>query len=188
MIERDQAIEIAWKRASKKGWEFAEPLDLFMFRNFLGFGAISRFEIWTNAGNPGAKTRFVIDAKAGKILSEEYIPQITSEYRSQPETVKILSEGDIPLIRICSVRSDSYCQTMPEQDQAIEIAYKRAEEKNWAFIWPLNVSIHHSWSGRPRRFEIMTNTGSLGAKACHQFLLHRHAPPGFVIPAKAGIQ
>ena len=174
MIERNQAIKIALKRAQEKGWEFVEPLDVFMFRKWWGFG-LSHFEIWTNAGNPGTKTRFVIDAKAGEILSEEYIPQqITSEHQPQPETGKTLSDEDIPFIRICSVRSGSCGQTIPEQDQAIEIAHKRAEEKGWVLIVPLDVSIRRSWSGRPRRFEIMTNADGLGAKA------------HFVIDAKTG--
>ena len=174
MIERNQIIEIARKRAEENGWEFAWPFDMFIFpKRWWGFG-LSHFEIWTNAGYPGTKARFVIDAKTEKILSEEYMPQITSEHRQQPEMSEFPSEWEIPLIRICSVRFDSCCQSTPEQDQALEIAHKRAEEKNWVFVWPVNVSIHRSWSGKPRRFEIMTNADGLGAKA------------HFVIDAKTG--
>ena len=71
MIERDQAIEIARKRAAEKGWPFAEPLDLIIRRGWLG--GVSRFEIETNAGNLGTKARFVIDAKTGEIVSEGYV-------------------------------------------------------------------------------------------------------------------
>jgi len=71
MIERDQAIEIARKRATEKGWAFVEPLDVVIRHNWSG--AINRFEIETNAGNRGTKARFVIDARAGEIVSEGYI-------------------------------------------------------------------------------------------------------------------
>jgi uncharacterized membrane protein YkoI len=71
MIERDQAVEIARKRASEKGWAFAEPLDVMIRRGW--FGGVNRFEIETNAGNRGTKARFVVDAKTGEIVSEGYI-------------------------------------------------------------------------------------------------------------------
>lgn len=71
MIERDQAIEIARKRAAEKEWAFVEPLNVVIRRGWLG--AVSRFEIETNAGNLGTKARFVIDAKTGEIVSEGYI-------------------------------------------------------------------------------------------------------------------
>ncbi len=71
MIERDQAIEIARKRATAKEWAFVEPLNVVIRRSWLG--AVSRFEIETNAGNRGTKAHFVIDAKTGEIVSEGYV-------------------------------------------------------------------------------------------------------------------
>ncbi|MGD8642522.1 MAG: PepSY domain-containing protein [Gammaproteobacteria bacterium] len=73
MIEQEQAIDIARKRASDKGWAFSEPLDIVVRRGW--FGGITRFEIETNAGKKGTKARFVIDATNGSILSEGYIPR-----------------------------------------------------------------------------------------------------------------
>ena len=75
MIEQDQAIEIARKRAEEKGWEFNEPVNVFTFRKWVGFGAVSRFEILENAGNPSTKAHFVIDAKTGVVLSEEHVSE-----------------------------------------------------------------------------------------------------------------
>lgn len=71
MIERDQAIDIARKRAKVKDWAFVEPLNVIIRRSW--FGTVSRFEIETNAGNRGTKAHFVIDAKTGEIVSEGYI-------------------------------------------------------------------------------------------------------------------
>ena len=73
MIEQDQAIDIARKRAAEKGWAFVEPLAVVARRSWLG--AASRFEIETNAGNRGTKARFIIDAKTGEIISEGYVPR-----------------------------------------------------------------------------------------------------------------
>lgn len=73
MIERALAIDIARKRASEKGWAFAEPLEVVIRRGWLG-GA-DRFEIETNAGKRGTKARFVIDATTGEIISEGYLPR-----------------------------------------------------------------------------------------------------------------
>lgn len=53
MIERDQAVEIARKRAIAKEWAFVEPLNVIIRRSWLG--AVSRFEIETNSGNRGTK-------------------------------------------------------------------------------------------------------------------------------------
>lgn len=71
MIERAAAIDIARKRASEKGWAFAEPIDAVTRRGW--FGGVVRFEIETNAGKRGTKARFVVDAKTGEIISEGYI-------------------------------------------------------------------------------------------------------------------
>lgn len=73
MIERDQAIEIARKRAEENEWGFIEPLDVVIRRSWLK-GAVIRFEIETNAYCCGTKARFVIDAETGEIVSEGYIP------------------------------------------------------------------------------------------------------------------
>jgi uncharacterized membrane protein YkoI len=71
MIERAHAIEIARKRASEKGWAFAEPLEIVIRRGWLG--GVVRFEIEANAGKRGTKARFVIDARSGEIISEGYL-------------------------------------------------------------------------------------------------------------------
>ncbi|MDR2154828.1 MAG: hypothetical protein LBE78_07370 [Burkholderiaceae bacterium] len=73
MIEQDQTIEIARKRAAEKNWGFAEPLNVFTRRNWSG--VVTRFEIETNTGRRGTKALFVIDAKTGEIISEGYIPR-----------------------------------------------------------------------------------------------------------------
>ena len=54
---------------------------------------------------------------------------------------------------------------MIKQDEAIEIARKRAAEKDWAFDDPVNVVTRESWSGEVTRYEIVTNRGKLGSKA-----------------------
>lgn len=71
MVEREQVIEIARKRAAEKGWAFVEPLNVAIRRGWAG--AVIRFEIETNAGNLGTKARFVIDAKTGGVVSEGYV-------------------------------------------------------------------------------------------------------------------
>ncbi|MDR2154827.1 MAG: hypothetical protein LBE78_07365 [Burkholderiaceae bacterium] len=73
MIEKDEAIEIARKRATENNWRFGEPLNVFTRRNWSG--VTIRFEIETNAGSLGTKAIFVIDAKTGEIISEGYIPR-----------------------------------------------------------------------------------------------------------------
>jgi uncharacterized membrane protein YkoI len=71
MIEQNQAIEIARKRAAEKGWAFAEPLQVTTRRRW--FGGTSRYEIETTAGKRGTKARFSIDANTGEIISEGYV-------------------------------------------------------------------------------------------------------------------
>lgn len=71
MIEHSRAIDIARKRASEKGWAFAEPLEVVTRRGWLGGADL--FEIGTNASKRGTKTRFVIDAMTGEIVSESYL-------------------------------------------------------------------------------------------------------------------
>ena len=71
MIEKEQAIEIARKRAVANNWAFVEPINVVVRRGW--FGKISRYELETNAGNRGTKARFVIDANSGEIISEGYI-------------------------------------------------------------------------------------------------------------------
>jgi len=73
MISAPEAVEIARARALEKGWCFAEPVQTFERRAWSG--AVSRYEIETNAGRLGTKARFVIDAQTGAILSEGYLPR-----------------------------------------------------------------------------------------------------------------
>jgi len=73
VIERRLAIQIARTRAEKRGWAFAEPLDVVHRRGWRGH--TDCFEIETNSGKRGTKARFVIDAETGAILSEGYIPR-----------------------------------------------------------------------------------------------------------------
>ena len=73
MIKRDEAIEIARKRAEHNGWAFVEPLGVLHRRGWTG-GA-GRFEIETNAGKLGSKARFVIDAANGDVIEEGYVPR-----------------------------------------------------------------------------------------------------------------
>lgn len=54
---------------------------------------------------------------------------------------------------------------MIERADAIEIARKRAAEKDWAFAEPLEVVIRRGWLGGVIRFEIETNAGKRGTKA-----------------------
>ena len=71
MITAPKAIEIARARAVEKGWAFAEPIDVIERRAWSG--AITRYEIETNAGQLGTKARFTVDAESGAVLSEGYI-------------------------------------------------------------------------------------------------------------------
>lgn len=51
------------------------------------------------------------------------------------------------------------------QQQAIEIARKRAEEKGWGFATPLDIIVGRGWRGDITVFEIETNAGKRGTKA-----------------------
>jgi uncharacterized membrane protein YkoI len=73
MITKEEAIEIASKRAEEKGWAFSDSLGVTVRHGWRG--EILRFEIETDPGMRGTKTRFTIDAKTGEILSEGYIPR-----------------------------------------------------------------------------------------------------------------
>jgi len=74
MISKEQAIEIAKKRAAEKGWAFGEPFEIIERQAWFSRDII-RFEIETNPTMRGTKTRFSIDAKTGEILSEGFIPR-----------------------------------------------------------------------------------------------------------------
>lgn len=73
MIDQQQAVEIAQKRAIENDWAFAEPLSV-VIRKSWG-GKVIRYEIESNSGMRGSKARFVIDAATGEITSEGYIPR-----------------------------------------------------------------------------------------------------------------
>jgi hypothetical protein len=73
MIDRETAIEIARSRAAENGWAFAEPVQVGHRRGW--FGQSNRFEIETNAGKLGTKSRFTIHAKTSEVLSEGYLPR-----------------------------------------------------------------------------------------------------------------
>ena len=73
MITGPEAVEIARARALENGWGFAEPFQVIERRAWSG--AVTRFEIETNAGRLGTKARFVIDAKTGAVISAGYIPR-----------------------------------------------------------------------------------------------------------------
>lgn len=73
MIDQNEAIEIARKRAEEKGWPFVEPLYIIERRGW--HKGTTCFEIWTNGSNRGTKARFTVDAKTGEIISEGYIPR-----------------------------------------------------------------------------------------------------------------
>jgi len=55
---------------------------------------------------------------------------------------------------------------MIEQDQAITIARDRASALGWAFAEPLEIVVRRGWFGGISRFEIETNAGKRGTKAC----------------------
>jgi len=74
MITGANAIEIARARAAEMGWAFVEPLDVVERRAWLS-GAVTRYEIESNAGKLGTKARFVVDAATGAILSQGYVPR-----------------------------------------------------------------------------------------------------------------
>ena len=73
MITGPEAVEIARARALEKGWGFAEPIEVIERRAWSG--AVTRYEIETNAGRLGTKARFVIDAETGAVVSAGYIPR-----------------------------------------------------------------------------------------------------------------
>jgi len=73
MIDRGTAIEIARSRALENGWAFTEPVQVVHRRGW--FGQSDRFEIETNPGQPGTKSRFTTDAKTGEVISEGYLPR-----------------------------------------------------------------------------------------------------------------
>lgn len=71
MITESNAVEIARARSRQKGWAFVEPVHL--VPRLAWSGGVTRYEIETNAGKLGAKSRFVIDATSGASLSEGYV-------------------------------------------------------------------------------------------------------------------
>lgn len=73
MINEQQAIDLARKRAQDNDWVFAEPVEIFLRKSWLG--KPKYFEIATNAKNRGTKARFRIDALTGVVLEEGYIPR-----------------------------------------------------------------------------------------------------------------
>jgi hypothetical protein len=54
---------------------------------------------------------------------------------------------------------------MIDNDTALEIARKRAEENGWGFTEPVNVVHRVGWFGGSKRFEITTNWGKKGGNA-----------------------
>jgi uncharacterized membrane protein YkoI len=73
MISKEDAIEIARKRARQNDWAFVEPLAVIERRGWQG--ELLRFEIETNAGKRGTKARFTVDANSGEIAAQGYIPR-----------------------------------------------------------------------------------------------------------------
>jgi hypothetical protein len=73
VIDQKEAIEIARRRALEKGWAFSDSLGVTVRQGRRG--EILRFEIETDPGMRGTKSRFTIDAKTGEIISEGYIPR-----------------------------------------------------------------------------------------------------------------
>lgn len=73
MIDEPTAIAIARQRAIEKGWAFPDPVSV--IKRYSWSGSVNRFEIETNAGNRGTKSRFVIRADDGIILEEGYLPR-----------------------------------------------------------------------------------------------------------------
>ncbi len=71
MIDQAAAIAIAHRRAAERGWPFGEPFSV-IHRLTRGAG---RYEIETNPGMLGTKTRFTIDSRTGEILAEGHIPR-----------------------------------------------------------------------------------------------------------------
>jgi uncharacterized membrane protein YkoI len=52
------------------------------------------------------------------------------------------------------------------EEEALEIARRRAEEKDWSLEEPIEVRMHRAWfSKAPTVFKIETNVGYFGAKA-----------------------
>jgi hypothetical protein len=54
---------------------------------------------------------------------------------------------------------------MIDNDTALEIARKRAEENGWPFGEPVWIEYRPGWFGRSGRFEIETSAGMLGSKS-----------------------
>jgi hypothetical protein len=73
MINETTAIEIARRRAAERGWPFGDPLAVTHRRGW--GGGQGRYEIETNPGMRGTKTRFTIDAETGEVLQEGHIPR-----------------------------------------------------------------------------------------------------------------
>jgi hypothetical protein len=72
MIDEAAALAIASRRATERGWPFGDPLSVKRRERAQGK---ARYEIETNPGMRGTKTRFTIDAETGEIIEEGYIPR-----------------------------------------------------------------------------------------------------------------
>jgi hypothetical protein len=72
MITREQAVEIARRRAAEKGWSLAEPAHVEDVRGDFG-RTVKAYRVGSNPRLRGGRSRFTIDAESGAILDEGHI-------------------------------------------------------------------------------------------------------------------
>jgi hypothetical protein len=72
MIERQEALAIARRRAAENGWGLAEPAHVEEVRADWG-RKIKAYLVSSNPRLRGGRTRFTIDAETGEVLEEGHI-------------------------------------------------------------------------------------------------------------------
>lgn len=73
MILPEVAADIARARAKERGWGLAEPVSVQARRSW--FGSVTSYDVLSNPRLRGTRTKFIIDAKDGEIISEHYLPR-----------------------------------------------------------------------------------------------------------------
>lgn len=73
MIDREEALAIARRRADANGWGIVEPLVVTERRGWNG--TIRHFDVVSDPARRGTKVRFRIEAASGDVSDEAYLPR-----------------------------------------------------------------------------------------------------------------
>ncbi len=74
MLSQEQAIDIARKAVSARGWPWLGRVEARRSRRWLFFGPL-RWEVLTNADGYGCNARVLLDDATGAVLSLAFAPR-----------------------------------------------------------------------------------------------------------------